>query len=808
MAPAGDSDTGPNGLQNFPDISSAAVSGPQATIDYSIDTNAGTYTVEFFTSTTADASGYGEGARYLGTDTITVSVCGPKSGSVTLTPSTPVQPGDAITATATDATGNTSEFSGYRGATVACATGSLTGSRAAPAASPVDLTAAGTLDWAVWGFANGGTSNLLAPDVRRAGGTAISALTDVNSPSPIPLRGMGQFGPQPFVFSWSNGSAPTSAASSVQTGIQHNGGPPLMVSTLGTGFQFTVPADLTPRTLRVWVALNRASGQLSATLSDNSAPAYSNSYDVGVGDFIGAVYTVDYTAASPGQTLTVRWIEDGDSCADFRCDNASLHAVALSGAGGGSDPPPLATVALDTTQTSVLSTGRVPLANIPGSAFVARPAGATESTPIKDIPIKDIPIKDIPIKDIPIKDIPIKDIGFGDAAVLPLLGQFPLSEVPLLRTGGWPTALQGTAFASAPLQNVSLGDALGLQAVQALNITFADLDLTRTPLGGLPAIATVLGTVPLGSLPGIDWCLLCRAACFVLGLEPTSGRIERPVGLDPGRPDRGHPDHRDSDQGHSDQGHPDQGHSDQGHSDQGHSDQGHRAERDPDQGHRRYTTLVDCDARQLPQRHALRRVCRRSVGVPGDPSDDRRTSCSRSRAERRDASRPARAALLGHWDDRLGAAQPCDRRAPDRRGRRQQDRRARHGAAAAQPRPERRSGKRHRGRDPARWFRVGSEPHAYRDADRALCGPTRRARGSDRCHGHPRPNNARMDDVRCRRPDVPPRLPGAARAPARPAGVDGVRHAGRRRGGNLGAGDCHGHRPVPLERDARLQPTQ
>ena len=48
-----DTDTGPNGLQNFPVISSASVLGSQVTVDYSLTTTpGGTYSVEFFASAT------------------------------------------------------------------------------------------------------------------------------------------------------------------------------------------------------------------------------------------------------------------------------------------------------------------------------------------------------------------------------------------------------------------------------------------------------------------------------------------------------------------------------------------------------------------------------------------------------------------------------------------------------------------------------------------------------------------------------------------------------------------------------------
>ena len=108
-----DADSGPNGLQNFPVVDSAVkVTGGRVRIDYSLTSTSGTtYTVEFFASPDKDdPTGYGEGARYLGSDTISLDGSF-ASGSVTLTPSAPVAAGEWISATATDSAGNTSEFS-------------------------------------------------------------------------------------------------------------------------------------------------------------------------------------------------------------------------------------------------------------------------------------------------------------------------------------------------------------------------------------------------------------------------------------------------------------------------------------------------------------------------------------------------------------------------------------------------------------------------------------------------------------------------------------------------------------------------
>jgi hypothetical protein len=113
LAPAGvtandvdDADTGPNRLQNFPEMTTAVLSGGNLTIDYSVPSVAPNsvfpLSVEFFL---ADVDGQ-EGQTFLGgksydtpgTDTAVLTVDG-------------LSAGQRIVATATDAAGNTSEFS-------------------------------------------------------------------------------------------------------------------------------------------------------------------------------------------------------------------------------------------------------------------------------------------------------------------------------------------------------------------------------------------------------------------------------------------------------------------------------------------------------------------------------------------------------------------------------------------------------------------------------------------------------------------------------------------------------------------------
>ena len=105
---ATDADHGPNELQNYP-VLTAAVNGSTTTIGGTLTSVASkTFTVELFASPTADASLFGEGATLVGTLTVTTNSSG--ASSFSFPPAGLVRAGQAITATATDSAGNTSEF--------------------------------------------------------------------------------------------------------------------------------------------------------------------------------------------------------------------------------------------------------------------------------------------------------------------------------------------------------------------------------------------------------------------------------------------------------------------------------------------------------------------------------------------------------------------------------------------------------------------------------------------------------------------------------------------------------------------------
>jgi hypothetical protein len=200
--------------------------------------------------------------------------------------------------------------------------GSLSGSITRPPTLPalVNLTTEGTADWIHWGArTNGGFD-------RKAG--VAQQLDDFTLLGGEPPQ---RFGDNYTGFSWSDGT-PTTRATNTPTG--------LYVPGLGNGFLLAVPADATTRTLKVYVGAYAAHGRFQAWLSDFSARAYA---DVSVSNFFDnayAVYTLTYDAASPGQTLLVRYTAKEVFDPDF--GNVTLQTATLVGGGGTVQPRPVA----------------------------------------------------------------------------------------------------------------------------------------------------------------------------------------------------------------------------------------------------------------------------------------------------------------------------------------------------------------------------------------------------------------------------------------------------------------------------------
>jgi hypothetical protein len=107
----GDPDTGGNNLQNYPIITFAqAYANGTTVVRGALNSNPNTtFTLDFYYSSAADPTGYGEGEHYLGAGSVTTDADGNATFDVTLSATIP--PNQFVSATATHADGSTSEFS-------------------------------------------------------------------------------------------------------------------------------------------------------------------------------------------------------------------------------------------------------------------------------------------------------------------------------------------------------------------------------------------------------------------------------------------------------------------------------------------------------------------------------------------------------------------------------------------------------------------------------------------------------------------------------------------------------------------------
>jgi CSLREA domain-containing protein len=122
-----DPDTGANNLQNFPVLSAAVTGGDVVTIAGSLNSTPSTkFTIDAYASPACDPSGNGEGVIFLGSfSPAKTSAAGVRAfKNIELIGDIPA--GEAITVTATDPNGNTSEFSKCQIATQAVADVSAT----------------------------------------------------------------------------------------------------------------------------------------------------------------------------------------------------------------------------------------------------------------------------------------------------------------------------------------------------------------------------------------------------------------------------------------------------------------------------------------------------------------------------------------------------------------------------------------------------------------------------------------------------------------------------------------------------------
>ena len=106
----GDADVGPNHLQNFPVLTSAASGSGSVVVAGRLSSIPGrTYDVDLYENEACDPSGFGEAQQHLGGTSVATDATG--EGEFTATLAQPVPVGHLLTATATSDDGDTSELS-------------------------------------------------------------------------------------------------------------------------------------------------------------------------------------------------------------------------------------------------------------------------------------------------------------------------------------------------------------------------------------------------------------------------------------------------------------------------------------------------------------------------------------------------------------------------------------------------------------------------------------------------------------------------------------------------------------------------
>ncbi len=139
-------------------------------------------------------------------------------------------------------------------------------------------------DWIIW-------QSVSTPVRKKDAGSLFSSLTVLGEQT------VTNYSDSPRKISWENGD-PINAASANTTGIY--------IPLEGSGFEFSVPAGKTESTLTLYFGGWAFSAELTATLSDDSAPEFVDVTPEYTED-AAVVYTLKYKAASDNQRLTVRW---------------------------------------------------------------------------------------------------------------------------------------------------------------------------------------------------------------------------------------------------------------------------------------------------------------------------------------------------------------------------------------------------------------------------------------------------------------------------------------------------------------------
>lgn len=224
--------------------------------------------------------------------------------------------------------------------------GTLSGTfQTLPTGSNVNLTAIGKLDWIHWGLYTETSVDRkasVAPQISN-----FSVIGDTND-----FLAAYQYSGNSNSYSWYDSSS-TPVVTNTDTGVWVYGNPVV----LGSGFQITVPADTQERTLQVFVGAYAAEGRLTASLSDGSAASFTNAANAtvnNIGNGPSGIFTLNYSADSAGQFLTITWTV---AVAKMPSGNVTLQAAALTATNA--DNPPYISITSPSNASSFPAPGTI-----------------------------------------------------------------------------------------------------------------------------------------------------------------------------------------------------------------------------------------------------------------------------------------------------------------------------------------------------------------------------------------------------------------------------------------------------------------
>lgn len=238
---------------------------------------------------------------------------------------------------------------GYASSTIATASfilspsfgGSLSGTMNENTAA-TNLTVNGTADWAHWGL----NSSVDAFNRKAGVQQLISNYSSLLETSPSATLASGDRS-----YNWTGGT-PTASASNVRTG--------LFTKELNNGFELTVPATSTQRTLRLYVGAFRATGTLSVALSDDSAVDYVASID-NQSDESKKTVTIKFASAVEGSLLHISYklTQQAQSNGNITLEAATLDGTAITAAPAFVPPPGAYTDMVSVTMTSATPSAQI-----------------------------------------------------------------------------------------------------------------------------------------------------------------------------------------------------------------------------------------------------------------------------------------------------------------------------------------------------------------------------------------------------------------------------------------------------------------